>query len=108
MYMSKSSSFKKTSMHGKEKHKEDLTIYIQIYSCGKPYACNVWFNQVLKVKNLNENLMVNLQFNSIIIENYGIKYLNKINLIGHFLINHCKKESTYFSGVLLRNSLKKA
>ena len=82
-------------MHGLS-NKGDLTIYLQICACGKPCACNAWFNQVLNVINLNKNMMVYLQFNSIIIENYGIKYLSKINLNDHFLIIPAKKNPPIF------------
>ena len=50
--------------------------------------------------------MAYVSFNRFIIENYAIKYFNETNLIDHFLIITSKKESIYFSSVLLRNSLK--
>ena len=76
-------------MHGLS-GKGDLTKYIQTCACGKPYASKAWFKEILHVNNLNKNMMDYIQFNSFIIENYGIKPFNEINLNCHFFITTVK------------------
>ena len=38
-----------------------------MYTCGKLYACNVWFKEILRVINVNKNSIACLKLNYLII-----------------------------------------